>query len=78
MQKVITLSVEGPSGTCQSDSLDCETYTRLRLKCELFMRDFDRGLGTNSPYRGYCGQAETFRENATGIGLSTAPGAMDF
>ena len=73
-----TPGVEGRSASeaCQTTSQECQTWTELAKKCEESLRQREAGyMGRQEPY---CTQAETYREEVTGIPLSTAPGAYSF
>jgi hypothetical protein len=61
---------------CRSTSAACQKWTELAKKCEANMQQRDTGY--MGPQKPYCTQAESLREKATGIGLSTAPGAYAF
>jgi hypothetical protein len=70
--------VEGRSAeeVCQSTSPECQQWTALAIKCEENTRRRDEGyMGRLEPY---CGQMEDFREQVTGIPLSSSPGAYAF
>ena len=62
---------------CSTDSVNCMAWTGMALKCELSLVEIDKGNYEN-PYRGFCTQAEEFREAVTGIEISSAPGAFVF
>ena len=62
---------------CHSGSKYCKHWTKLAYRCELGQLEIDRG-NYNTPFRGYCGKAEAFRERVTGIKTSTFPGAYEF
>jgi hypothetical protein len=71
--------VEGrsPDEICISTSPACQKWTYLSRKCQENMALRDAGyMGEFDRY--YCGEAESFREQVTGIPLSTSPGAFDF
>jgi hypothetical protein len=61
---------------CNSTSPECERWTALAIKCEDALRQRDAGyMGRQEPY---CDQAEQYREQVTGIALSSDPGAYNF
>ncbi len=61
---------------CNSDSVRCKRWTELAIKCEENMARRDEGyMGRLEPW---CGQMEAYREQSTGIELSSAPGAYNF
>ena len=66
------LTYRSASETCTSDSPSCVTWTEMALQCERQL------AGAPIMVRGACGKAEEYREAATGIELSTAPGAYKF
>ena len=55
---------------CTSQSQECITWTKLELKC---IENLENNVTGSA-----CTQAETYRENVTGIELSTDPGAYSF
>ena len=55
---------------CTSDSTDCRQWIEMALKCE---HNLEKMIAGNA-----CTQAEEFREQVTGIELSSKPGAYDF
>ena len=64
------------SQKCNSDSKDCKQWTAWAIKCEENMKRRDEGyMGKLTPY---CSAMENLRVRATGIELSTAPGAYNF
>lgn len=70
--------VEGRSGSevCNSTSPACQRWTELARKCEDNLRQREAGyMGRQIPY---CDQAETYREQVTGVAVSSASGAYDF
>ena len=62
---------------CTSESKTCVAWTKLALGCEENMKRLDEGFVGRFD-RKYCSEAETRRETATGIALSTSPGAYIF
>jgi hypothetical protein len=70
--------VEGRSlsETCQTKSAECQEWTALAKKCEENMAK--RDAGDMSPMKPYCSDMETLREQASGVALSTDPGAFNF
>ena len=70
--------VQGRSAdkVCQSTSPACQRWTELARKCEANMRAIEAGDLT--PKQPYCMEMENLRESATGIELSSDPGAYDF
>lgn len=76
--RTFTPGVEGrrASEVCQSATKACQQWTELAKKCEVNMRR--RDAGDMSRMEPYCDQAESLREQVTGIPLSTAPGAYNF
>lgn len=75
---VFVPGVEGRSGSevCNSTSPACQRWTELARKCEDNLRQREAGyMGRQIPY---CDQAETYREQVTGVGVSSASGAYDF
>ena len=54
-----------------------DAWTKLALGCEENMKRLDEGFVGRFD-RKYCSEAETRRETATGIALSTSPGAYIF
>lgn len=73
-----TPGVEGRAANevCQSSSSECQQWTELARKCEENMRK--RDAGDMSPQRPYCTQAESLREQASGVANSSDPGAYNF
>ena len=73
-----TPGVEGRSAaeTCQTTSPECQRWTELARKCAENERQRDQGfMGRLPPY---CSEMESYREQVTGIPLSTSPGAYQF
>lgn len=73
-----TPGVEGRSAaeTCQTTSPECQRWTELARKCEEGLRQREQGyMGYQRPY---CTEAESYREQVTGVPLSTSPGAYSF
>lgn len=70
--------VQGRSAdeVCQSTSPACQRWTELARKCEANMRAIEAGDLT--PKQPYCSEMEKLRESATGIELSSDPGAYAF
>lgn len=66
----------GSDEVCQSTSPECQQWTELARKCEDNLRK--RDAGDMSPQQPYCTQAEELRERATGVPLSSDPGAYNF
>lgn len=61
---------------CNSDSAECKLWTEISIKCDENLARRDEGyMGKLEPW---CSQAEEFREQVTGIELSSAPGAYNF
>ena len=66
----------GVGEVCNSTSKECQEWTALAEQCQQNMRRRDEGyMGRLEPY---CNQAETYREQVTGIALSSDPGAYNF
>jgi len=77
-QQAFTPGVEGRSAdeVCNSTSKECQEWTALARQCQENMRRRDEGyMGRLEPY---CDQMETYREQVTGIALSSDPGAYNF
>ena len=71
---VIEDRVDGPN--CTTTSPECIEWQDLARKCAANVRERDRGFtGRQYPY---CTMAEQLRERASGVQLSTDPGAHDF
>lgn len=62
---------------CRSTSVECKNWTALAQGCALNMRRREAGYMGKFP-RNYCSEAETYREEVTGIKNSSAPGAFSF
>jgi|694.fasta_scaffold30115_15 hypothetical protein len=76
--KQFTPGVEGREDdeVCQTTTEACQKWTELAKKCEENTKRRNEGfMGKLEPY---CTEMETYREQVTGIALSTAPGAFDF
>jgi hypothetical protein len=75
---VFSPGVEGRSQeeVCNSTSQACQRWTELARKCEENMRQ--REAGYTGRLHPYCGEMEAFREEVTGVPLSSSPGAYDF
>ncbi len=76
--RIRKLVVEGRSQeeVCNSTSQACQRWTELARKCEENMRQ--REAGYTGRLHPYCGEMEAFREEVTGVPLSSSPGAYDF
>ena len=73
-----TPGVDGRSAaeTCRTTSPECQRWTELARKCEESLRQREQGyMGYQRPY---CTEAESYREQVTGIPLSSSPGAYQF
>jgi hypothetical protein len=70
--------VEGrsPEEVCNTTSENCQKWTFLSKKCEINM--LQRELGYMGKQVLYCSEAQSLRQQVTGIDLSTAPGAYNF
>jgi len=64
------LSYRSPAEVCTSDSAECKTWTELALKCE---QNLANAVAGNA-----CTKAEEYREQVTGVALSSDPGAYSF
>ena len=73
-----TPGVEGRSAaeTCRTTSPECQRWTELARKCAENERQRDQGFTGRLPP--YCGEMESYREQVTGIPLSSSPGAYQF
>ena len=76
-EKLMRYHSRSASEMCQSDSAKCGEWLYLAESCGYSMKAIDAGQ-YDSKFRGSCGKAETFREQVTGVELSTAPGAFTF
>ena len=64
------LKYRGAEEVCTADSQFCVAWTKLALKCEENLANAVPGTA--------CTKAESYREMATGVELSTDPGAYSF
>ena len=64
------LKYRGADEVCTTDSQFCVAWTRLALQCEENLANAVPGTA--------CTKAETYREMATGVELSSDPGAYSF
>lgn len=64
------------SEICTSDSANCQKWTELAVPCEENMKRREEGyMGKLEPW---CSQMEEFREQVTGIPVSSDPRAYSF
>lgn len=66
----------GPDEVCQSSSPECQRWTELAKKCAENERKRNEGFMGNLP--AYCSRMEEYREQVTGVPLSSSPGAYQF
>jgi hypothetical protein len=73
-----TPSVPGRTreNACMSTTPECKKWTELAIKCEENMKLREQGY--MGELTSYCGEMEDYREQITGIALSSDPGAYDF
>lgn len=64
------LSYRGPAEVCSSDSVECKTWAKLALTCE---QNLANAVAGNA-----CTKAEQYREQVTGVAVSSDPGAYNF
>ena len=62
---------------CHSTTSECKHWTELAQGCAENMRQRDAGYMGKFP-RNYCSEAETYREQVSGIADSSAKGAYSF
>jgi len=64
------LTYRSANEVCTSETSECIEWTKLMLKCEENLAKMVSGTA--------CSKAEEYREEVTGIELSSSPGAYDF
>jgi len=62
---------------CNTSSVECQHWTALAIKCQDNMRRREEGYMGKFD-RNYCTEMETYREQVTGVSVSTDPGAYSF
>jgi len=75
----VNAGVEGRSKEqiCDSTTIKCKHWTELAKGCAENLRRREAGFLGKFP-RNYCSEAETYREQVTGIADSNAKGAYSF